>query len=219
LLAINNISKSFQRGGTNFKALDNVSLNLQKGEFVSLIGRSGSGKTTLLNIIAGLLAPDCGQVLIDGVDLGQLDEPAQSALRSQKIGYVPQGQSLLNNLTVLDNVRLPAQFKPQAGPSCAQALDLLSDFGISHLRRNYPASLSGGEARRVALARALINSPQLLIADEPSSDLDIETTRETAEILSALNQRGISLLLVTHDPELSVYGGRALHLQSGRLYA
>jgi putative ABC transport system ATP-binding protein len=217
MLKLHNISKSFQRGGSSFAVLEQVSLSVGKGELVSLLGRSGSGKTTLLNLTAGLLAPDQGQVIIDGFDLGQMQERRQSALRNQKIGYVPQGQSLLANLTVLDNVRIPFHLMPRQGVSTTKARDVLHDFGCAHLEKSYPASLSGGEMRRVALARALINSPSLILADEPTSDLDIASARQIAAILSALAQRGVALLVVTHDLELSRYADRALCLEAAHL--
>ena len=215
-LEIRHLSKRYRRGGSWFNAVDNLSFRLENGEFVSLTGRSGSGKTTLLNMAIGLLSPDSGEVLLDGMNLFSLGDRERTALRNEKIGYVPQGRSLLGNLTALDNARLPFHLRRRQGNSRQKARELFARLDISRLENSYPAELSGGELRRVALARALINSPTLIIADEPTSDLDIDTAREILELFSSLNQQGISFLLATHDRELSRCGGRVLEMASGR---
>ena len=216
-LEVGRVSKKYERGGRVFAAVDNFSLTLERGEFVCLLGRSGSGKTTLLNMIAGLLTPDAGEILFDGANIYGLDDQARTAWRNAKLGYVPQGAGLLSNLTALDNVRLPFHLQPRTGESLKRARNLMRDMGIDKLENSYPAALSGGEMRRVALARALMNSPELIIADEPTNDLDAETAREIGQILSLLNDRGSTLLVVTHDLELSRLGGRVLEIANGRL--
>jgi len=212
--------KSFHRGtpdGPAFLAVDNASLTLSPGEFVTLVGRSGSGKTTLINLLSGLLTPDSGAVVLDGRDLHSLPEPEQSHLRNTVLSYVPQGYSLLANLTVLDNIRLPLHFFPRPiRDTAALASELLTRLNISHLEHSYPANLSGGEMRRVAIARALITSPRLLILDEPTSDLDIDTTHQIATLLSSLTQT-TAILAVTHDLELTAFATRHLTIANGRL--
>ncbi|MDR0882617.1 MAG: ABC transporter ATP-binding protein [Candidatus Adiutrix sp.] len=209
------LTKRYYRDTHELIPVDRLDFTLEAGDFVCLLGRSGSGKTTLLNMMAGLLTPDHGEVLIDGVNLFAMNDRERTKWRNEKIGYVPQGQSLLGNLTAVDNVRLPFHLQPRAGASLKKAADLLTDLGVAHLANSYPASLSGGELRRVALARALMNSPELLIADEPTSDLDLETAREIMALMSLLNDRGVTLLVATHDLELSQFGQRVLKISSG----
>jgi putative ABC transport system ATP-binding protein len=216
-LRVRHLSKSYHRGETHFSAVGNVSFSLDQGEFVCLTGRSGSGKTTLLNMVIGLLSPDAGEILLDENNLFSLDERQRSSFRNEKIGYIPQGRSLLGNLTALDNARLPFHLRRRSGDSLQKARELFAELGISHLENSYPAELSGGELRRVALARALINSPELVIADEPTSDLDLDTAREIMELFSSLNARGVTFLAATHDPELGRCGGRVLKMSAGSL--
>jgi putative ABC transport system ATP-binding protein len=217
LLEISHITKRYRRGDAWFSAVENASLRLQAGESASLTGRSGSGKTTLLNMAVGLLSPDSGEILLDGVKLFSLEDRERTALRNAKIGYVPQGRSLLGNLTALDNARLPFHLQPRTGDSLQRSRELFAELGIAHLENSYPAELSGGETRRVALARALINSPELIIADEPTSDLDIETARDILALFSRLQEQGASVLLATHDVQAGLYGDRILSMSSGRL--
>jgi putative ABC transport system ATP-binding protein len=217
-LQINHLSKRYVRSGW-FYAVYDISFCLEKGEFASLTGRSGSGKTTLLNMLIGLLSPDSGEILLDGINLFSMNDRERSALRNEKIGYVPQGRSLLGNLTALNNARLPFHLQHRPGDSFQKARELFADLGISHLENSYPAELSGGELRRVALARALINSPELIIADEPTSDLDIDTAHEILDLFFRLNRQGVSFLVATHDLEISRYGGTRLKMTSGKLVA
>lgn len=221
LLQINKLRKEYQRGTNYFYAVDNVDLNMRENDFISIIGRSGSGKTTLLNMIAGILSPTSGGIMFNNIDIGELNDGELSLLRNKYIGYIPQGSSLLGNLSVLDNVRLPFYLGSPAGQDgadlLARARELLAEAGLSHLQNMYPASLSGGEARRVAIARALINSPKLLIADEPTSDLDMETSREIMRLLLKAHQAGTALLLVTHDSAITGYGGSIIKMESGRI--
>jgi putative ABC transport system ATP-binding protein len=216
-LEIRHLTKHYRRGQTRFDAVYNASLSLPYGAFVSLIGRSGSGKTTLLNMVVGLLSPDSGEVLVDGINLFSLNERQRNDFRNTRVGYIPQGRSLLGNLTALDNARLPFHLQPRSGDSLQKARELFAQLGISHLENSYPAELSGGELRRVALARALINSPELILADEPTSDLDIGTAREIWELFSRLNAQSVAFLVATHDVELSRRGNVIWEMHSGRL--
>jgi putative ABC transport system ATP-binding protein len=218
LLKISNLSKKYERGERSFAAVNNLSLSLNQGEFVCLLGRSGSGKTTLLNMIAGLLTPDSGEVFFGETNLYRLDDDTRSSWRNEKLGYVPQGASLLANLTALDNVRLPFHLKARGGESKNKAMSLMTSLGIAHLEKSYPASLSGGEARRVALARALMNSPDLIIADEPTSDLDLETIKDMVNLMSCINEQGCAFLVATHDLELSRHY-KVLEISNGHLHS
>lgn len=217
VLTIKNLTKEYMRGNTAFYAVDNVNLSIDKSEFVSIIGRSGSGKSTLLNMIAGLIKPTSGSISVDGQDILALNDKSISLYRNSKIGYVPQGNTALGNLTVLDNVRLPFYLCKREGNSTSKALILLEQLGISHLAKMFPKHLSGGELRRVFIARALINDPVMLIADEPTSDLDAETTIEIMELFSQIAKKGTSILLVTHELDTIKYGDSVYVMEKGKL--
>jgi len=217
LLELRELTKEYKRGDRAFNAVNKVNLSVERGDFISIIGRSGSGKSTLLNMSAGLLKPSAGTVLFDGRDIGTLTDKSISQLRNEKIGYVPQGQSLLSNFTVLENVCIPwFLFNREDDPE-ARALALLEKTGIVHLAASYPRQLSGGEMRRVAIARALINTPALLVADEPTSDLDAETTAEIMQLLSVIAKEGTAVLIVTHELDTLSYGNKTYSMNSGNL--
>lgn len=199
LLEIKNLSKEYKRNGRAFYALDNIKLNASDGQFISIVGCSGSGKSTLLSVIAGLQNPAKGDVIIDGQSICGLSDSEISYIRSTKIGYIPQGQSLLSNLTVLDNVCLPHSFTKQNNDVEAKATDLLKQLGINELADSYPKSLSGGERRRAVIARALVNEPKIILADEPTSDLDRENTEEVIRIFKDIAAKGTTVLMATHD--------------------
>lgn len=217
LLEVKGLTKVYKRGSTFFKAVDQVSFSMDRKEFVSIVGRSGSGKSTLLNMIAGLIKPTEGSVLLEGKETLNCSDTEVSYLRNAKIGYIPQGQSILPNFSVIDNVRLPFFLSKRSGDPTERALSLLERVGISHLAHSYPSQLSGGEMKRVEIARALINSPDLLIADEPTANLDLQTTRETMQLFDSLSEEGASILLVTHEPEVSAYCKRTLEMKDGKL--
>ena len=217
ILDVKGLSKEFKRGTGFFKAVDEADFSLDPAEFVSIVGRSGSGKSTLLNMIAGLIKPTSGIVLFNGKEINKLNDYESSRFRNSQIGYVPQGQSILSNLSVIDNVRLPHYLSTREGDPNGKALSLLEQMGISHLANSFPSRLSGGELKRVALARALINSPELVIADEPTCDLDLQTTREILQLLTALAETGVSILAVTHETEVTDYCTRTLLMESGKL--
>ena len=198
-------------------AVDSVNLNVMRGDFVSIIGRSGSGKSTLLNMILGLLRPTSGKILINGDDLWSMDDNHMAKIRNSKIGYIPQGSSLLSNLTILDNVRLPFFLSKREGNVTLRAINLLKEMRIQNLAERYPAQLSGGEMRRAVIARALINSPEILIADEPTGDLDEETTKEVMKLFSEIYCKGITILMVTHEYDTTSYGNRVCTMYSGKL--
>ena len=211
------LTKEYKRGKQPFNAVNHVSLSVEPGDFISIIGRSGSGKSTLLNMGAGLLHPTGGTVFFEEQDIYGLNDQEISFLRNEKIGYVPQGQSLLSNFTVFDNVCIPWFLFKREGDVEGRAFTLLEKVGISHLAASYPKELSGGEMRRTALARALINKPQLLIADEPTSDLDVETTAEIMELFSRIVQEGTAVLIVTHELDTLNYGNKTYLMDAGNL--
>ncbi|WLT07363.1 ABC transporter ATP-binding protein [Gilliamella apis] len=218
LLDVKNLRKDYQRGSQHFSAVNNVSFSMARTDFISIMGKSGSGKTTLLNMIAGLLTPTQGKITINGTNLFELDDKQVSAFRNQNIGYIPQGSSLLPNLTALENIRLPFYLtKRENQSSLNYALDLLEKAKIGYLKDTYPANMSGGEMRRIAILRALICRPQLVIADEPTSDLDEESSARIMALLTEIHQQGTGLLIVTHDNDVANYSQRKLKMSSGRL--
>jgi putative ABC transport system ATP-binding protein len=217
LLELRELTKEYRRGGRAFNAVNGVSLSVEAGDFISVIGRSGSGKTTLLNMGAGLLAPTRGSVFFEGRDIYALRDKDISFLRNEKVGYVPQGQSLLANFTVFDNVCIPWFLFPREGDIEGRAFILLEKVGIRHLAASYPKELSGGELRRAAIARALINEPRLLIADEPTGDLDARTTEEIMRLFSKIAAEGTALLIVTHELDTLNYGNKTYSMDAGNL--
>ena len=218
LLDVKNLRKDYQRGSQHFSAVNNVSFSMAQTDFITIMGKSGSGKTTLLNMIAGLLTPTQGKITINGTNLFELDDKQVSAFRNQNIGYIPQGSSLLPNLTVVENIRLPFYLtKRENQSSLNYALDLLEKAKIGYLKDTYPANMSGGEMRRIAILRALICRPKLVIADEPTSDLDEESSAQIMALLTEIHQQGTGLLIVTHDNDVANYSQRTLKMSSGRL--
>jgi putative ABC transport system ATP-binding protein len=217
LLEARELCKNYRRGEREFPAVNKVDLSVGKGDLVCVTGPSGSGKSTLLNMIAGLLPPDSGRVVFDGSDLNILDDTSLSLLRNNKIGYIPQGHSILANFSVMDNICLPFYFYRRKGNPAPKVEELLALMGISHLARQYPGQLSGGELRRVSIARSLINEPLLLIADEPTGDLDPQNSTAVMELFSAIAAAGTAVLLVTHETDNLRYASRCLKMEEGAL--
>lgn len=217
VLKAHNIVKEYTQGGKPFRAVNDVSLEIGEGEFTCVVGRSGSGKSTLLNILAGLLTPTSGKIYFEGKDYETLGDNERSFLRNTKLGYIMQGQSVLPNLTVLQNVMLPFTLFKRDGDPYEKVLALLDRVGLLHLASQYPASLSGGEMRRVSIVRALLTSPKLLIADEPTGDLDEETTQEIMELFASVVKEGTAVLMVTHDMNTTRYGERFITMKAGRI--
>jgi len=200
-------------------ALDGVSLEINTGEAVAVMGPSGCGKSTLLNMIAGLDRPSSGSVVVRGEELSRLDETKLALFRRHRIGMIFQFFNLLDDLSALDNVVLAAQLTgTRAGPARKRALELLDELGIADRRNVYPAALSGGERQRVAVARALMNRPALLLADEPTGALDSRSGEQVMDLLLDLNQIGQTLLIVTHDERLATRcASRLVELADGRV--
>lgn len=217
MLEIKNITKIYKRAEVPFKAVDNINLTINDGDFIHIIGRSGSGKSTLLNIVGGLLNPEEGEVILEGKNYLNFEDDVKSKFRNDNIGFIPQSHSLLSYLNVLENVMLPAELYAKDGDNEAYAMHLLHELKISHLAKSYPKELSGGESRKVTIARALINKPKILIADEPTSALDVENTREVMEYLSMINERGTTILVVTHELDTIKYGKDVYTMSEGHL--
>ncbi|OCG32708.1 hypothetical protein A9G33_02710 [Gilliamella sp. Choc3-5] len=217
LLNVKNLRKDYTRGQQTFSAVNNVSFSMAKDNFICIMGKSGSGKTTLLNMIAGLLTPTQGKITINNTNLFDLNDQQVSAFRNQHIGYIPQGSSLLPNLTAIDNIRLPFYLTKRENQNpLNEAKRLLEKAKISYLQDAYPANMSGGEMRRIAILRALICKPQMIIADEPTSDLDEESAAEIMLLLSEIHQQGTALLVVTHDHDVARYSQKVMKMSAGR---
>ncbi len=216
------LRKSYGDGETRVDAVIDADLAVRAGEFISIVGRSGSGKSTLLAMIGALTRPSEGEIVLAGESVWAVSESTRSDLRRQQIGFVFQFSSLLPSLRAIDNVALPALLGAEIAPETAyaRAHDLLTRVGLSRRASAFPGEMSGGEQRRVAVARALINAPRLLFADEPTSDLDEETEEEIVALLEALRRdEGFALLLVTHNRDLAALADRMLEMKQGRLLA
>ncbi|MGO9056809.1 MAG: ABC transporter permease [Candidatus Binataceae bacterium] len=216
VIDIYDLSKTYQLGDIAVSALGGVSLSIQRGEFVAIMGASGSGKSTLMNILGCLDYPTSGQYLLDGVDVATLDEPDLARIRSSRIGFVFQNYNLLNRTTALENVELPLSYAglPHDGPD--RAAQMLKVMGLEGRELHYPNQLSGGQQQRVALARALINDPVILLADEPTGNLDSKTSIEIIQTIRRLNrERGVTVVLVTHEPDIAAYADRTITLLDG----
>ena len=221
MLVAQGVTKKFFRKGREeaqwFDAVSGADVSLAPGEFVVLMGRSGGGKSTLLNMLAGLLAPNEGCVQLNGQDLYALSDDELSRLRNEHIGVVPQGQTPLHSLTVVQNVTLPyLMYRADDGVE-ARALELLDSLGIRHLADSYPSELSGGEMRRMAIARALVCNPAVVLADEPTSDLDDENTRIVLRKLRDVADAGAAVLVATHDQAAIPFADRTLRIDGGKM--
>ena len=218
MIKIKNLCKKYRIGSQETDAVDNVTLEISKGEFIAIVGHSGSGKTTLLSLLGGLTRPDSGTVEIDDVDLWSISDKKLSALRNRKINFIYQFSSLIPTLTALENVMLPSMFGKWNGNVESKALDLLRMVGLAELSNNYPSQLSGGQQRRVAIARAFINNPELILADEPTGDLDEETEMEIFNLFNKFNKdQNVTFVMVTHSSELAAKASRLLRMDHGHL--
>jgi ABC-type lipoprotein export system ATPase subunit len=216
MIVTENLCKVYKVGDAEIEAVREVNLKIKKGEFVSIVGHSGCGKTTLLSLIGGLIKPTYGSVFINGIDIWSLSEDELSSLRNEEIGFIFQFASLIPTLNAIENVMLPSTFREERKGDVYKAEELLSLVGLSHRMNYYPSQLSGGEQRRVAIARALMNSPDIILADEPTGDLDEETEKEVMKLFLKINKEfDTTFLLVTHNSELAKQANRMLVMRHG----
>lgn len=218
-ITCDNLTREYKKGGSTIRPLDGLDFEIERGEFVALMGPSGSGKTTLLNLIAGIDSPTGGSLVIDGQDLAGLSRNALAAWRSANVGYVFQLYNLVPVLTAYENVELPLLLhylsKKVRHERVMQALERV---GIADRSDHFPRQLSGGQEQRVAIARAIVTDPAILVADEPTGDLDKESAHAVMRLIQMLNSElGKTIVMVTHDPKTTDYAGRTLHLDKGRL--
>ena len=218
-LRIKNLTKTYTVHDESFIGVDNISLTVNKGDFLSIVGHSGSGKTTLVSIIGGILKPTSGSVLLEGTDICTLDDNKLSAYRANKIGFMFQFASLLPILTAKENVLLPAIFNPAKNVADEKtAVDLLEMVGIGEKKESYPSQLSGGQQRRVAIARALLNKPDIILADEPTGDLDEDTEGEIMNLFEEINKKhGVTIILITHNLDLAGKAQKKFRMSKGQL--
>jgi putative ABC transport system ATP-binding protein len=218
MIEIEQLVKHYQQGKTVVRALDGVSLTIESGEFVAIVGRSGSGKTTMLDSLGLLLRPTSGRIVLDGADTSRLKDNEKARLRSSKIGFIFQEYNLLPTLTAFENVMLPLRYaaKPQGDREWARAL--LEQVGLEERMHHRPDQLSGGQQQRVAIARSLVNRPAMVLGDEPTGAVDSETSAQLAAIMRRMNrQHHVTFVLVTHDPDLAAETDRVIKLKDGKV--
>lgn len=219
LIKIRNLSKIYKMGENIVKALDNVNLDIDKGEFVSIVGQSGSGKTTLMNIIGCLDVKTSGEYYINGIDTNNLTQNQLAELRCKEIGFIFQNFNLLQKLTALENVELPMIYKGiPAKERHKRAEELLSMVGLKNRMHHKPTELSGGQQQRVAIARALANSPHLILADEPTGNLDSASGKDVMKVIKELNERGNTVVLITHDSSIASQAKRIVRIMDGKIF-
>ena len=217
ILNIRNLSKTYQSAGRTLTVLDNINFSAEEGSTMAIVGPSGSGKTTLLGLAAGLDRASSGSVELNNIKLDNLNEDQRAAIRNEHVGFIFQNFQLLPTLTALENVMVPLELRREKNIK-RRAADLLNKVGLEDSGHHYPAQLSGGEQQRVSMARAFINSPQILFTDEPTGNLDAETSRGIVELIFNLNKEaGTTLIMVTHDLELAGKTGRIIKLKGGRI--
>lgn len=216
LLEVKGLCRTFRQGDATIHAVDHVNFSLEKGEMLAIVGQSGSGKTTLLNLLDGIDKPTSGQVLLDGQDIHSLSDKQSAQLRRRKIGYIYQDFKLLPILTAKENILLLATLDGKKVPG-EQVQELANQLGIGKRLRHLPAQMSGGQRQRVAIARALINQPDILLADEPTGNLDKTSAQEIIQLLLDLNKAGRTIILVTHDEQFARLCPRRITLSDGQI--
>jgi putative ABC transport system ATP-binding protein len=215
---MNNLSKVYRTHMIETHALRGFEIHVKEGEFVTVTGPSGSGKTSFLNIAGLLEVFTSGEYFLDGVDVKNLDDNARSKLRNEKLGFIFQGFNLIPDLNLFDNVDVPLRYRGYNSKERKDRIEhALEQVGLASRMKHYPAELSGGQQQRVAIARALAGSPRLLLADEPTGNLDTQMARSVMELLEDINSKGTTILMVTHDPELALRSQRNVHIIDGQV--
>ncbi len=219
MITLEKISKTYHTVEGDIHAVADINLQINKGEYLSIIGHSGSGKTTLLNIIGGILKPTKGNIFVDGINIWELGEKDISFFRNRQIGFIFQFSSLIPTLSVIENILLPASFYKISGKDIKnRAEELLSMVNMQDKANMHPRNLSGGQQRRIAIARALINSPEIILADEPTGDLDETTESWVMQIFKRLNEKeGTTIIMVTHNSGLAAQASKTLKMHNGRI--
>jgi putative ABC transport system ATP-binding protein len=218
VIRVEDIHKYYDLGETRVHALRGVSVTIERGEFVAVMGASGGGKSTFMNILGCLDKPTSGRYVLEGNEVSRLSKKELAAVRNRKIGFVFQGFNLLSRTTALENVELPtlyAQISKEQGTK--RAMDALQLVGLGDRTLHFPSQLSGGQQQRVAIARGLVNRPAILLADEPTGNLDSRTSVEIMDIFQKLNNEGLTIVLVTHEPDIAAFAKRSLHFRDGKI--
>jgi putative ABC transport system ATP-binding protein len=218
MLALTNIRKTFENGEEVVTALNDVSIEVKENEFVAIMGSSGSGKSTLMNVLGCLDTPNSGVYKLDGKDVASMSDDQLSRVRNQHIGFIFQTFHLLSKLDVVGNVQLPLRYS-DINPIEAdkRATDLIERVGLTHRKNHKPNEMSGGQRQRVAIARALINKPSVILADEPTGNLDSKTSKEIMDLLTELHQQGQTIVMVTHEDEIAEYAQRVIIMKDGKV--
>jgi putative ABC transport system ATP-binding protein len=215
---LQNLTKRYKRGNEVIHALDDVTLDINKGEFVAVVGRSGSGKTTMLDLMGLLLRPTSGSLFIDDIDTSKLGDRELARVRARRIGFVFQEYNLLSGLNVLENVMLPLRYVKDGKTGRPRALELIERVGLTDRIRHRPTELSGGQAQRVAIARSMVNSPSLILLDEPTGAVDTETAQQLVDLLKRLNREDqVTIVIVTHDLDIAGQASRHIRLKDGKV--
>ncbi|MDR0913781.1 MAG: ABC transporter ATP-binding protein [Oscillospiraceae bacterium] len=217
ILQVNGLSKTYGKGGTEVKALDNVTFGVEKGEFVAVVGASGSGKSTLLHLLGGVDRPTSGSVLVDGKEIYAMNESQLAIFRRRNVGLIYQFYNLIPSLTVAENIMLPRLLDGRKADK-AKLREILETVGLSDRKNHLPNQLSGGQQQRVSVGRALINDPAVILADEPTGNLDSKASREVIELLKASNKRyNQTLLIITHDEKIALQADRIITIEDGKI--
>ncbi len=218
VISLTDIRRVFIMGDQQFEALKGVSFDIASGEFVAIMGASGSGKSTCMNILGCLDLPTSGRYLLDGIDVGGISTDQLADIRNKKLGFVFQGFNLLARTAAIENVELPLVYAGfHSKERRQQALLAMEQVGLAGKENNHPSQLSGGQQQRVAIARALVNNPAVILADEPTGNLDSSTTEEIMGLFTALNRQGITIIMVTHEHDVAAYAGRQITFKDGRI--
>ncbi len=216
LIELIEVSKIYNRGENEVRAINNVSLEINKGDFIAIVGSSGSGKSTMMNILGCLDVPDEGKYLLDGKDVSTLDENELSSIRNKKIGFIFQGFNLITSLTALENVELPLIYRGKGKKEREEmAISMLKRVGLENRLSHKPSEMSGGQQQRVAIARALATSPPIILADEPTGNLDSKSGEEVIKILKELHKEGKTIILITHDDDIANIAERVVRFSDG----